>query len=285
MSTTAEQSTADAKPSLTLKRHIKASPEKVFAAWTQAAHLSRWFGPGEIKVVKAEADLRVGGRFDISMVGPDGETHGVGGIYREIIDGELVRFSWAWVTMPERESLVTVKLAPRDGGTDLTLVHEQFADEAARDRHTQGWTGALDKLEGLFVCETSGESGAGWAHGQFHWNELMTRDVEKAKAFYAKTIGWSFQPVPMGDDTYWLAMSGQKMAGGLFEMKGPEFDGVPEHWIAYIAIEDIDACVERAASEGCTVIKPQFDVPGVGRIAIIGDPGGAVIGWMTPTAP
>ncbi len=272
-----------AKPSLTLKRHIKASPEKVFAAWTQAEHLRRWFGPGDIKVLKAEADLKVGGTFSVSMVAPDGEKHGVGGTYLEFVPSEVLSFTWAWVTMPERQSLVTVRLAPRDGGTDLTLIHEQFADEAARDRHTQGWAGSLDKLEGLFVCEANSEVGARWAHGQFHWNELMARDVEKAKAFYEKSIGWRFQPMPMGDQTYWLAMSGDKMAGGLFEMKGSEFDGVPEHWIAYIAIEDIDACVERAVREGANLIKPPFDVPGVGRIAIIGDPGGAVIGWMTPS--
>ena len=284
MSTTTKQSTENARPSLTLKRHIKASPEKVFAAWTQAEHLSRWFGPGDVKVVKAEADLRVGGRFDISMTGSDGEKHGVGGIYREIIANELLLFSWAWMTTPERQSLVKVTFAPRDGGTDITLVHEQFADEAVRDRHAHRWNGSLDKLEGLFVCDTAPEGGARWAHGLFHWNELMTRDVETAKGFYEASIGWRFQSVPMEGGTYWIAMSGDRMAGGIFEMAGPEFEGVPDHWIAYIGVEDVDACVERAIGRGAEIIKPQFDVPGVGRIAIIRQPGGAVIGWMTPSA-
>jgi hypothetical protein len=49
--------------------------------------------------------------------------------------------------MPERESLVTVLIKPDNGGAILTLVHERFFDEGARDRHGRGWTGSLDKLE------------------------------------------------------------------------------------------------------------------------------------------
>jgi len=53
--------------------------------------------------------------------------------------------------MPERESLVTVLIKPDGTGSILTLIHEQFFDEAARDRHHQGWTGCLDKLERYFA--------------------------------------------------------------------------------------------------------------------------------------
>jgi uncharacterized protein YndB with AHSA1/START domain len=51
----------------------------------------------------------------------------------------------------ERESLVTVLLRPVGEGTELTLIHERFFDEAARDRHREGWSGTLDKLEALFA--------------------------------------------------------------------------------------------------------------------------------------
>jgi uncharacterized protein YndB with AHSA1/START domain len=56
-------------------------------------------------------------------------------------------FTWAWRSTPERESLVTVLIEPDRDGSLLTLIHEQFFDEAARDRHRHGWTGSLDKLE------------------------------------------------------------------------------------------------------------------------------------------
>ena len=56
-------------------------------------------------------------------------------------------------------------------------------------------------------------------HGIFHWNELNTRDVEKAKAFYEKAIGWTFDGMPMQNGTYWVAKVGDKMVGGIFDTK------------------------------------------------------------------
>jgi predicted enzyme related to lactoylglutathione lyase len=123
-----------------------------------------------------------------------------------------------------------------------------------------------------------------WSHGTFYWNELMTHDVEKAKAFYATTIGWTFDAMPMPDGTYWIAKQGDKPVGGIFPMSGAHFEGVPEHWMPYLAVDDVDARLKTAIAAGATVIRPPFDVPGVGRIAIMHQPAGAVVGWMTPTA-
>jgi uncharacterized protein YndB with AHSA1/START domain len=138
------------KPSLTLKRRYSAAPAKVYAAWADPEKLKRWMGPGEVEPLLAEADVRVGGRYRIVMKSSDGEVHDVGGVYREVVPGEKLVFTWAWKSTPERESLVTVLIKPDGDGTLLTLLHEQFFDEAARDRHQHGWTGALDKL-GRFV--------------------------------------------------------------------------------------------------------------------------------------
>ena len=139
-----------AKPSLTLKRRLAAPPAKVYAAWTDAAKIARWWGPGEGVVVShVEADARVGGRFRIVFGGPDGEEHDVGGVYREVAADEKLVFTWAWRSTPERESLVTVALKVDGDGTLLTLTHEQFFDEPARDRHGKGWSAFLDNLERL----------------------------------------------------------------------------------------------------------------------------------------
>ena len=81
----------------------------------------------------------------------DGEEHDVSGVYREVVPNQKLVFTWAWRTTPERESLVTVTFKPDGDGTLLTLLHEQFFDEAARDRHAYGWTGTLDKLEKFFA--------------------------------------------------------------------------------------------------------------------------------------
>jgi len=122
-------------------------------------------------------------------------------------------------------------------------------------------------------------------HGTFHWNELMTRDVERAKRFYRETIGWSFDPMPMPDGaTYWVAMLDGKPVAGVFSLAAPEYEGVPESWMSYLAVDDVDMRVEQATKAGAELMKPIFDVPNVGRIAMLMEPGGAGIGWMTPAA-
>jgi uncharacterized protein len=121
-----------------------------------------------------------------------------------------------------------------------------------------------------------------WSHGHFYWNELMTRDAEKAKRFYSGAIGWTFEAMAMPDDTYWVAKMGNAYVGGLFALTSPQFDGVPEGWMSYLAVDDVDARVKKATAAGAKLMRPIFDVPGVGRIAILTEPGGAGIGWMTP---
>jgi uncharacterized protein len=121
------------------------------------------------------------------------------------------------------------------------------------------------------------------SHGTFCWNELMTRDVERVKRFYESTIGWSFQAMPMADGgTYWVAMLDGKPAAGIFSLNAPGYDGVPESWMSYLAVDNVDARVEKAIKAGAKLMKPIFDVPGVGRIAILQEPTGAGVGWMTP---
>jgi len=120
-------------------------------------------------------------------------------------------------------------------------------------------------------------------HGTFHWNELNTRDADKAKRFYEKTIGWSFEAMAMPNGTYWVASSGGKPVGGILDMNAvgvpPE---VPEHWLPYLAVDDVDKRLKSAREAGATVLREPWDVPGVGRIAILKQPGGGVVGWMTP---
>lgn len=88
----------------------------------------------------------------------------------------------------------------------------------------------------------------------------------------------------MQGGTYLVARIGERMVGGIFEMKGATFDGIPSHWLAFIAVDDIDARIARIDDAGGEVTRAPWDVPGVGRIAIVKDPTGAVCGWMTPVA-
>jgi uncharacterized protein YndB with AHSA1/START domain len=140
------------KPSLTIKRHLTASPEKIYAAWTDPEKIVKWFGPDAGPVTSANLDVREGGRYAIEFSTKDGEQHHVSGVYREVVPNEKLVFSWAWRTMPERNSLVTVLIKRLGEGSLLTLLHEKFFDEDARDRHEHGWTGCLDKLENYLAA-------------------------------------------------------------------------------------------------------------------------------------
>ncbi|MEP3046868.1 MAG: VOC family protein [Roseibium sp.] len=112
----------------------------------------------------------------------------------------------------------------------------------------------------------------------------MTRDTGKARDFYGKSLGWTFTEMPMEEGTYVVANLGDKPVGGIFPMNGHKFDGVPEHWMSYIAVDNIDERLELAKANGAEIIQPPFDVPSIGRIATIKDVGGAIQGWMTPAA-
>lgn len=133
-------------PSLTLVRRIKASPAKVYAALTRPELMIQWWNPGAGPTLRAEADVRPGGRFDIVFRLHNGQEHNPSGVYREVIPGQKLVFTWGWSGEPERESLVTILLRPIDTGTELTLVHEQLPDETTRSSHEQGWNGLFDNL-------------------------------------------------------------------------------------------------------------------------------------------
>ncbi|MFZ1989249.1 MAG: SRPBCC domain-containing protein [Alphaproteobacteria bacterium] len=137
------------QPSLTLTRRIKASPEEVFAAWTDPKKLGAWMGPANFTAT-AEIEARVGGAYHIVLRTPEGQDNHVSGTFRELVPGKKIVFSWAWHSTPERESLVTITLKPERGGTLMTFNHEQLFDEKARDEHLRGWTGSFDKLEKLY---------------------------------------------------------------------------------------------------------------------------------------
>ena len=140
------------QPSLTLKRRFNASPARVFSAWTDPEKMKRWMGPGKITAIRAESNARVGGRYRIVMQDPEtGAEFDVSGVFREVIANEKLVYTWAGTLSPERETLVTVTFKEDGDGTLLTLIHEQFIDEAARDSHDQGWSGALVKLEKYIV--------------------------------------------------------------------------------------------------------------------------------------
>ncbi len=121
-------------------------------------------------------------------------------------------------------------------------------------------------------------------NGTFYWNELLTDNVPTAVTFYQDVIGWNFTEVPMDHMTYWVAnIDGAPVAGVMAMPEGMPKE-TPPHWMSYIAVDDVDAEVAKSKAAGAVILNEPFDVPNVGRIAILKDGGNAVIGWMTPTS-
>ncbi len=116
--------------------------------------------------------------------------------------------------------------------------------------------------------------------GTILWSELMTDDAGKAKDFYGKTLGVSFEKMPNPEADYWVAMLDGKPAWGIMDMTRKP--GGPSGWFTYMAVDDVDQRVKDALAAGARLCIPVFDIPTVGRIAILEDPTGAVIGWMKP---
>jgi uncharacterized protein YndB with AHSA1/START domain len=144
-------SASGTEPSLTVIRRIKAPPQTVFAAFVEPAHILKWWGPDAAPTLLAEMDVRVGGRFRVVFETLDGERHENRGEYLEIDPPARLVMAWWWASTPERRSRVTVSIRPVNSGSELTVRHEMFFDEASRDSHLWGWNGALDKLERLLA--------------------------------------------------------------------------------------------------------------------------------------
>ncbi len=116
--------------------------------------------------------------------------------------------------------------------------------------------------------------------GEFSWNEMIATDEAGAKKFYTSLFGWTAQKFDGGTD-YTLFKQGDTMIGGM--MKCPKA-GLPAHWLAYVTVEDVDAMAAKASKLGAKIVMDPFDVPTVGRIAVLVDPQGASIGLFKPLA-
>ena len=119
-------------------------------------------------------------------------------------------------------------------------------------------------------------------HGTIAWHELNTSHVDKNRAHYETVYGWVWEAAPMpGGGTYYVAKLGDDMIAGMFDVEGdPHTAGMPDHWVIYLAVDDCDTTAAAIPEAGGKVMRPPFDVPGVGRFAIVQDAGGATFGIM-----
>ena len=134
---------------LRVSRVIRAERARVFEAWTRPELMQQWFCPQDLVVAEVEADVRVGGKYRIAMKEKEarGKVFTTFGIYKEIVPGEKLVFTWEWEEPGQAESLVTVTFFDKDGGTEVTVLHERYVDMDGENTHQHGWTSALENLE------------------------------------------------------------------------------------------------------------------------------------------
>lgn len=155
-----------------------------------------------------------------------------------------------------------------------TLLMEPFdVMHLGREAILRDPTGAV-----LALWEPKAHAGVGVRDeaGSLGWTELGTTDPEAAKAFYTGLFGWGTQMMEgAGDMPYTLFTLGEKMAGGMFQVT-PDMQ-MPNSWLPYFLVEDVDASTERARSLGATALMGPMDIPNVGRFTLLQDPQGAMV--------
>lgn len=142
-------STQAASFELEMTRFIRAPREKVFDAFTDEAAMSVWHCPRGLHVGEASSDVRVGGRYRLTMITREGVVHGVGGVYQAVDRPSFLAYTWAWDgegDIAARSTLIEITLTEKEGGTHLHMRHTGFPDAAVRDDHNQGWTSVFNRL-------------------------------------------------------------------------------------------------------------------------------------------
>lgn len=117
--------------------------------------------------------------------------------------------------------------------------------------------------------------------GKFVWFEHISKDAEKAQAFYGELLGWRVKPFPVGGATYEMILTGDTWDTMIGGYAAPTSDRQPSRWISTVSVEDVDATAKAAVAHGGKVTEAPSELPGVGRRARIADPHGAELGLLT----
>jgi predicted enzyme related to lactoylglutathione lyase/uncharacterized protein YndB with AHSA1/START domain len=269
-------------PKLKLKRLIKAPREQVFAAWTNPREIVKWYGCDTNRVQTAKVDLSIGGRYHFRFSGRESGALELHGVYLEVKRPSKLVYTWNWKGSPEMEfaeTLVTTEFIDVEGFTEVRITHEGLPNKKQRDSHNYGWNGCLDNLEKVMASEAGADAQDCCPTGVFNWNELLTDNVAGATAFYSKLLGWKTEKSPVPNVDYTIFKKDGRMVGGC--MKLP-MENVPSHWLSYVSVEDVDATAKKAVKLGGKVCAEPFNVPTVGRLAVLQDPQGAAFALFKP---
>ena len=208
------------------------------------------------------------GEFEYPMIKVNEQTHGGFGP----VDGDEPAH-WLGSIVVDDVDAASARVTAA-GGTILT--------EPSDIQGVGRWSVVTDPQGAVFALFQSVDAPP-TSEGVFVWDELGTSDIEGAKRFYGEVVGWESSDQDMGDGFIYTIFrsSGVDRAGAY--QRQEDMPGAPG-WLPYVATGDVDASLEQATGLGATAVTQPMDIPTVGRMAIIADPTGAVVGLYKPEA-
>jgi uncharacterized protein len=186
----------------------------------------------------------------------------------------------AWTTYISTDDADATAAKVRDAGGQVVVEPMDVMDLGRMAAFTDP-TGAF-----FGVWQAASFQGAGIVgeSGAVVWNELNTRDPDRAKEFYGQVFGWETRPFESeGGPPYLTVHVGGEERGvaGIMDTRAFSQDA-PPHWMVYFAVDDVDDVAERAKERGGAIAQEPMDVPDVGRIAVLHDPTGAHFAVLKP---
>lgn len=212
-------------------------------------------------------DIPMGGGLFYSFCKTDGETVTALSPMMAEMQAQGIPSHWSnYITVDDVDALIgKVKEL---GGQIIAEPFDVF--DSGRMMAVQDPTGAM-----INFWQANNHIGAYMVNvpGAMTWNELITGDLEKAKEFYGKLLGWEYS---MDDaNVYATILNNGRPNGGMMQM-----EGMMPVWMVYFAVADIEDNVEKTKTLGGTVIRGVGEAAGVGRFAISSDPTGATCAFI-----
>jgi len=120
-------------------------------------------------------------------------------------------------------------------------------------------------------------------YGKFIWHDLITDDVDAAKAFYGPLLGWTFEATtrPTGGPYTLIVSASGNLVGGMVEVADPGGGTDYSRWLGYYAVPDVDAAAASVAEAGGEIVAHPRDIGDLARAAVVRDPDSAVVGFIT----
>lgn len=217
---------------------------------------------------KAEMNM---GDFNYTMLGPKGGRQGCGVVPPQ---GEGIPPHWTgYVTVPNVDE-AGERAISAGGAVTVPAMDVPTVGRMAMVTDPQGavfWLFTPEPQEG-------GDDEGDYAPG-FHWAELHAKDPASAVPFYQHTLGVGHDTMDMGPELYHLLVAGGHGTCGITRQM---HEGAPPMWLYWAVVEDADAALARATEQGGQVLMGAFDVPDIGRMGVLQDNQGAVLGVIKP---